>query len=283
MAFVRQRYGKANVRVLRVLRDAGRHEVREARIGVTLDGDFARAYTAADNSSVVPTDTMKNLVNVLALEHLEAANEPFAMAIAHCFLERYEQVSEAQVEIDETVWNRMSIAGRPHEHNFVRSESGTPFARVTATRSAREIVAGIRDLAIMKTTGSGFVDYLQDEYTTLPPTSDRILATRLCATWRFAGADRTAPAAFGDAAKAIRRALLRVFATSYSHSVQDSLYRMGEAALAAAPAIEEITLAMPNVHYLPIDLSGFGRDAKGRLFLPTDEPNGQIEATLRRQ
>ena len=283
MAFVRQRYGKANVRVLRVQRDAGRHEVREARIKVTLDGDFARAYTAADNSSVVPTDTMKNLVNVLALEHLDAANEPFALAIARCFLDRYEPVSEAQVEIDETVWNRMSIAGRPHEHNFVRSESGTPFARVTATRSAHEVIAGIRDLAIMKTTASGFVDYVQDEYTTLPPTSDRILATRLCATWRFGGAGNSKTAHFGDAADAIRAALLRVFATTYSHSVQDSLYRMGEAALAAAPAIDEITLAMPNVHYLAIDLSGFGRDAKGRLFLPTDEPNGQIEATLRRE
>ena len=283
MPFVRQRYGKANVRVLRVQRDAGRHEVREARIRVTLDGDFARAYTAADNSSVVPTDTMKNLVNVLALEHLEAANEPFALAIAECFLERYEQVSEAQVEIDETVWNRMSIAGRPHEHNFVRSESSTPFARVTATRSAREVIAGIRDLAIMKTTASGFVDYVQDEYTTLPPTSDRVLATRLCATWRFGGGGDSRPDHFGGAAGAIRAALLRVFATTYSHSVQDSLYRMGEAALAAAPAIEEITLAMPNVHYLAIDLSRFGRDAKGRLFLPTDEPNGQIEATLRRQ
>ena len=283
MPFVRQRYGKANVRVLRVQRDAGRHEVREARIRVTLDGAFARAYTAADNSSVVPTDTMRNLVNVLALEHLDAASEPFALAIAHCFLDRYEQVSEAQVEIDETVWNRMSIAGRPHEHNFVRSESGTPFACVTTTRSACEISAGIRDLAIMKTTGSGFVDYPQDEYTTLPPTTDRVLATRLCARWRFAGAGRAAPAAFGDAANAIRCALLQVFATTYSHSVQDSLYRMGEAALAAAPGIAEITLSMPNVHYLAIDLSDFGRDAKGRLFLPTDEPNGEIEATLRRQ
>ena len=283
MAFVRQQYGKANVRVLRVQRDAGRHEVREARIRVTLDGDFARAYTAADNSSVVPTDTMKNLVNVLALEHLDAANEPFALALAHCFLDRYEPVSEAQVEIDETVWNRMSIAGRPHEHNFVRSESGTPFARVTATRSAREVIAGIRDLAIMKTTASGFVDYVQDEYTTLPPTSDRILATRLCATWRFCGTGDSETEQFGGTADAIRAALLGVFATTYSHSVQDSLYRMGEAALAAAPAIDEITLAMPNVHYLPIDLSTFGRDTKGRLFLPTDEPNGQIEATLRRQ
>ena len=281
MPFVRQRYGKANVRVLRVQRAEERHEVREARVTVTLDGDFARAYTAADNSSVVPTDTMKNLVHVLALEHLDAANEPFALALAQCFLDRYEQVAEVQVEIDETVWSRMRIDERAHEHSFVRSESGTPFARVTATRSAREICAGVRDLAIMKTTGSGFVDYVQDEYTTLPPTTDRILATRLSATWRFA-VDHPRAADYGAVAEAIRSTLLRVFAATYSYSVQDSLFRMGEAALAAASDISEITLAMPNVHYLAIDLSGFGRDAQGRLFLPTDEPNGQIEATLRR-
>ena len=281
MPFVRQRYGKANVRVLRVQRAEERHEVREARVKVTLDGDFARAYTAADNSSVVPTDTMKNLVHVLALEHLDAANEPFALALAQCFLDRYEQVAEVQVEIDETVWSRMRIDERAHEHSFVRSESGTPFARVTATRSAREICAGVRDLAIMKTTGSGFVDYVQDEYTTLPPTTDRILATRLSATWRFA-VDHPRGADYGAVAEAVRSTLLRVFAATYSYSVQDSLFRMGEAALAAASDISEITLAMPNVHYLAIDLSGFGRDAQGRLFLPTDEPNGQIEATLRR-
>ena len=283
MAFVRQRYGKANVRVLRVQRASARHEVREARVEVSVDGDFARAYTAADNRLVVPTDTMKNLVNVLALEHLDAANEPFALAIAECLLDRYRQVAEARVEIEETVWSRMRIDGEPHDHGFVRSESGTPFARVTVTRSARDVVAGVRDLAIMKTTGSAFVDYVQDEYTTLPPTTDRILATRMCATWRFASAGPDQPPNYAAADDAIRAALLRVFAASYSYSVQDSMYRMGEAALAAAPGISEISLAMPNVHYLPIDLSAFGHDATGRLFLPTDEPNGQIEATMRRQ
>ena len=283
MPFVGQQYGKANVRVLRVQRARQRHEVREARVKVTLDGDFARAYTAADNSSVVPTDTMKNLVNVLAFEHVDAANEPFALAIAQCFLDRYPQVSETQVEVEETVWSRLRIDGQPHDHSFVRGEGGTPFARVTATRSTREIVGGVRDLAIMKTTESGFTGFPQDEYTTLAPTTDRILATRLRAAWRFADAGHGPGGDFSGTAAAIRAALLRVFAATFSHSVQDSLYRMGEAALAAAPAITEITLAMPNVHYLAIDLSAFGRDAPGRLFLPTDEPNGQIEATLRRK
>ena len=281
MAFVRQRYGKANVRLLRVHRGETRHEVREVRVTVTLDGDFARAYTAADNRAVVPTDTIRNLVNVLALEHLEAANEPFALAVAQRFLDRYQQVSEARVEVEESAWSRLRIDGQPQQHSFVRAEGGTSFAQVTVTRSSREVRAGIRDCTIMKTTESGFVDYLQDEYTTLAPTTDRILATRLCATWRFA--DAALPADCTAVADAIRAALLRVFATTYSYSVQDTLYRMGEAALAAAPAIIEITLEMPNLHYLPLDLSAFGRNAAGHLFLPTDEPSGQIEATLRRE
>ena len=282
MPFVRQRYGKANVRVLRVQRAEDRHQVRESRVTIILDGEFSRAYTDADNASVVATDTMKNLVNVLALQQLEATNESFALAIAQCFLDRYEQVAEARVRVEETVWGRMLIDGREHGHGFVRAEGGTPFACATVSRSSREVEAGFHDFAIMKTTGSGFVDYLQDEYTTLPPTTDRILATRMAAAWRFEGGTLSDDGDYDAVAEAIREALLRVFATTYSYSVQDSLYRMGEAALAVAPGIREVTLRMPNVHYLPIDLSPFGQDALGTLFLPTEEPSGQIEATLRR-
>ena len=282
MPFVRQRYGKANVRVLRVQRAEDRHQVRESRVTIILDGEFSRAYTDADNASVVATDTMKNLVNVLALKHLNAANESFALTIAECFLDRYQQVSEARVRVEETVWGRMLIDGRDHGHGFVRAEGGTPFACATVTRASREVEAGFHDFAIMKTTGSGFVDYLQDEYTTLPPTTDRILATRMAAAWRFEGGTLSDPETTTRWQSAIREALLRVFATTHSYSVQDSLYRMGEAALAAAPGIREVTLRMPNVHYLPIDLSPFGQDALGTVFLPTEEPSGQIEATLRR-
>ena len=283
MPFVRQRYGKANVRVLRVQRGEDRHQVRESRVTVALDGEFSRAYTDADNASVVATDTMRNVVNVLALEHLDAANEAFALTIGQCFLDRYRHVSEARVRVEETVWGRMRIDGREHGHGFVRAEGGTPFACATVRRSSREVEAGFDDFAIMKTTGSGFVDYLQDEYTTLSPTTDRILATRMAAAWRFEDGALRDDGRYDTVAGAIREALLRVFATTYSHSVQDSLYRMGEAALAAVSAIREITLRMPNVHYLPIDLSPFGQDARGTVFLPTGEPSGQIEATLRRE
>lgn len=304
MSFVQQRYGKANIRMLRVQRCAERHAVRETRIKVTLDGAFARAYTEGDNASVVATDTMKNIVYALAAEHLETANEPFALAAAQCFLERYAHVTSARIELEETPWQRMQIGGQPHAHSFVQAAEGIPFADVRLTRAeqdiaaqvfipptwhpvtsnvrltgtAQDIASGFRDLAIMKTTASGFAGFHRDEYATLPETDDRLLVTRLQARWHFA----RLPADCADIAETVRAELLRVFAGTYSQSVQDSLYRMGEAALAAAPDITDITLSMPNIHYLPVDLSPFGEDAQDRLFQPTTEPHGHIEATLQR-
>ena len=39
---------------------------------------------------------------------------------------------------------------------------------------------------------------------------------------------------------------------------------------------------MPNKHHLAFDVSRFGIDNRNEVFVPTDEPYGLIEATLRR-
>ena len=62
----------------------------------------------------------------------------------------------------------------------------------------------------------------------------------------------------------------------------DLTARMVRAALAKVPEIGEISLACPNKHYVPIDLAPFGLDNPGTVFLPTDEPHGQIEAVVSR-
>ncbi len=278
MPFVHQKYGKAQMRLLRVHRQADCHEVREARVKVMLAGDFAAAYTAADNAQVIATDSMKNLVHMLALEHLQADNEAFAAAIAETFLDRYAHVDQVTVELAEMVWQRMEIDGQPHPHSFLSGEGGQPWCHVTRTRAAQTMRSGIHNLQVMKTAESGFRHFWRDEYTTLPETADRILCTRLQAVWNYVDT----PASYPAVTAAVRSALLRVFATTYSASVQDTLYRMGEAVLVTVPEAGEITLAMPNLHYHPIDLSVLGRDATHRLFLPMDEPHGDIEATLRR-
>ena len=130
----------------------------------------------------------------------------------------------------------------------------------------------------MKSTQSGWDQYMKDAYTTLPETRDRICATSMNAAWRW----RAEPSDYAAANAKVLSEMLKVFATTYSESVQDSLYRMGSAALVAVPDILDISLACPNKHYLLINLAPFGLDNDNQVFLPTDEPHGQIACTVGR-
>jgi urate oxidase len=278
MALVKSTYGKARVRVMRIHRDGERHEVRELSLQVMLTGDFARVYTHADNTLAVATDTIKNIVNVVARENLALDTEPFCVAIAQRFLKEYPQVGTVTVDALETKWVRLAVDGVPHAHSFVLDNNGKNSAKVHATRQDIAMASGLSGFTFMKTTASGWDRFVQDEYTTLPETRDRMCATAMDATWRW----QSAPANYPAANARIIETMLKVFATTYSESVQDSLYRMGTAALAAVPELIDITLACPNKHYLLINLAPFKMDNDNQVFLPTDEPHGQIECTVGR-
>jgi urate oxidase len=270
------RYGKGRVRVLKVLRDGATHTVKELEVAVSLEGDFAASFTAADNTLVVPTDTIKNIVNALAHERLQSESEPFADGLATHLLERYPQVGRVHVELEERIWTRLRIGASPHPHTFVHADRARPVVRLVASATERTLESGIRELLILKSSGSGFEHFPRCEHTTLAETADRILATSLSATWRWA----KRPPSYMAANAAIVQAMLGPFATRYSPSVQTTLFEMGSAALDVSPGIESITLTMPNLHCLRIDLSPFGRENANELFVPTDEPHGQIEATV---
>ncbi|MCE2468617.1 MAG: urate oxidase [Caldilineaceae bacterium] len=272
-------YGKARVRVLRLVREQTRHRITEISFDLALLGGFDRAYTHGDNADVVPTDTMKNTVYVMACEHPDLETEPLGLKLAQGMLERYGHVSEVRIDMVETPWHRLDVNGSAHPHSFVQSQACTPMAQVVATRAGHTVRSGFRNLALMKTTGSGFAGFLRDEVTTLPEVDDRILATRVQADWTYG----TAPSDYARTSGIIRRTLEEVFAATYSKSVQDSLWRMGGTVLERIPEVENITLSMPNLHYHAIDLTRFGLDSSSHLFLPTDEPHGHIEATVARE
>lgn len=272
---IAHQYGKARVRVLRVLRDGATHRIKDISVTVLLEGDFASSYTSANNSKVVPTDTIKNTINVLAKQHLGDEIERFAIVLGDHFL-RYPQVREARIDISERNWERMEINGRPHPHSFQGGGESRMFTRVIRTRELQILQSGIRDLLILKSTGSGFENYPKDEFTTLRETADRILATSFSATWTF----EKLPEIFAETNASILSTMLTVFAEDYSPSAQNTLFQMGEAALAACTEISKIDLAMPNKHCLLIDLSPFGLENKSEVFVPTDEPHGEIEATV---
>ncbi len=278
MALVSNRYGKGRVRTLRVEKGEDRHIVREMTLQVMLEGDFALAYTQADNRRVIATDTIKNIVNLVAREQVEADAEGFCAAVARRFLDTYGHVERVNVFGAETRWTRMIIDGVAHPHGFTLDANGQPVVRLTQTRLDSRLESGIENFTFMKSTGSGWADYLIDEYTTLPETHDRIAATSMNAYWLWA----VAPVDHAQSNCRVIEKMLEVFVTTYSAGVQDSLYRMGEAALGAVPEIAEISLACPNKHYLPLDLKRFGVAADNMVFTPTDEPHGQIECTVAR-
>ena len=272
------RYGKARVRVMKILREGPIHTLKDLEVAAYLNGDFASSYTSGDNSKVVATDTIKNTINVFAKEHLGEEIERFGLTLGEHFLTRYEQVREAEIQISERRWERLTVDGAPHPHSFAAGPEGRGFTRITCSNSEKTIRSGVRDLVILKSTGSGFENYPRDEFTTLPETADRILATSFSATWTF----KDQPDHYGRANEAILSAMLKVFANNYSPSAQTTLFQMGEAALAACAEISKLDLAMPNKHCLLINLAPFGLENKNEVFVPTDEPHGDITATVAR-
>ncbi len=278
MKLLSQNYGKSRVRVMKVLKQGATHTIKELSARVALEGDFDASYTQADNALVVPTDTVKNTVNVLAHDHLHTDNEPFARCLASHFLNRYEQVQRVTVTLQEQLWNRLSVDGAAHPHSFSQANRAQPFVRLVQEAGKAEMVSGVRDLIVLKSTASGFAGYPKCEFTTLPETTDRIFATAIEATWLWSGE----PASYSAANRAIVAAMLKSFAENYSPSVQATIWEMGQAALNACPEIAQITLALPNLHCLLLNLQPFGRDNPNVTFVPTDEPHGQIEATIAR-
>ena len=275
---VHDNYGKSKVRLMKVARHGARNELQNLTVNISLEGDFEAIHTVGDNSLCLPTDTMKNTVYALAgqTEEIEQI-EAFGQRLAAHFLANNSQVSRVSIGIFETLWNRMEFDGVGHSHSFVKGSEEKRTAKITASRERAVVESGVEDLIVLKTTGSGFAGYIRDKFTTLPETTDRIFSTAIKATWRYANAEDATDEVFHT----IRQTILHVFANHDSLSVQHTLYAIGEAILDKFTEVDKIAFSMPNIHCLPVDISKFGLENDNRIFVPTDEPHGLIEARLR--
>lgn len=277
---VHNNYGKSRVRLLKVARGDTKHELQNITVKIAFEGDFTKVHTVGDNSLVLPTDTMKNTVYALAQQMSEIEEiEGFALRLSDYFLVNNRQVTKVVIEIDEHGWTRIEVGGNPHEHAFTSSGEEKRTTRVSAARDeAPTVESGIKDLVVLKTTKSGFAGFIKDRYTTLPEASDRIFCTSVKTSWRYALAE----AATGKNWRDVRQTILETFAEHESLSVQHTLYAMGEAVLEKFPDVAEISFSLPNIHCLPVDFTRFGMENDNRIFMPTDEPHGLIEARLSR-
>ncbi len=274
------KYGKSRVRLVKVRRKAGQHDLREWMVEILLRGDFDSCFVEGDNSKILPTDTMKNTLYSLARDSASECLEDFAKELVEFFLEHNPQVSEAEVTISEKAWEHLQCGGQAQPTTFIQARGELQTTKVgRSQKGTLSVTSGFENLVIMKTSGSKFEGYIQDSLTTLPPSKDRLLGTVLSARWAYT----PTVVDFEPVRSEVREILLTVFAEHQSQSVQHTLYAMGKSVLENLPAVEDIELNMPNKHCLLVDLSHFGQDNPNEIFVPVDEPHGNIQARLRRQ
>ncbi|KAL1968571.1 hypothetical protein VTN77DRAFT_1781 [Rasamsonia byssochlamydoides] len=288
------RYGKDNVRVCKVHRDqkTGVQTVVEMTVCVLLEGEIDIAYTKADNSPIVATDSIKNTIFILSKQHPVTPPELFGSILGTHFIETYKHIHVAHVNIITHRWTRMAIDGKPHPHSFLRDGAETRNVQVDVTEGKGiEIASSISGLHVLKSTGSEFWGFIRDEYTTLPETRDRILSTEVDATWKWKTFDNLQAVKadipkFDRAWTLAREITLKTFAEDVSASVQATMYRMAEQIIAAVPEVETVDYSLPNKHYFEVDLSwhkglkNTGKDAE--VYAPQSGPNGLIKCTVSR-
>lgn len=265
-------YGKAAVRLVKVVRDGPEHELHDLTVDVQIQGNFTEAHLEGSNAAVLPTDTMKNTVYALAREGAVAPPEEFGIRLARHFASACPAATSVAITITVHPWERAGSTA------LVRGSVERRLTTVTSSGASIAVEGGIEGLGMLRTSGSAFSGFLHDRYTTLKDATDRLMATDVSARWKYSRAPEDWQSSFRD----IRAALIATFSTHQSHSVQETLYAMGAAALGASEAVSEIRLVLPNRHHLLVDLSPFGLDNPDQIYVATAEPYGRIEAVVAR-
>jgi len=285
------RYGKGNVRLLRVVKDSPKHEVHELKAQILLEGEFTEAFTKGLNHQILPTETQKNTLYYLSKTLPIDPIENWVVLVAKYFIDRYSHISAVNLDVDVLSWSRIVVNGREHNHAFQKSLSGT---RTVSSRIGRDgslkIVSGFKDLQVLKTTQAGFEGFIKDEFTTLPEVKDRVLATKIACTWNYYPAAIKQNLEYNKIYNSISTAVLETFAGNpdtgvYSASVQQTIYDIGVRVLKENSSIQQYSMALPNVHYYKVNFAEYQSTIpnNNEVFFTFDGAHGQIEATIERK
>ncbi len=275
-------YGKAECRVVRVVRDGATHHVRDLNVSVALSGDMDEVHRSGGNANVLTTDATKNTVFAFAKEHGIESAEQFGIHLARHFVTSQPAIHRARIRIEEYGWERIP-AGQEGGHSFARTGRETRTTEVSFDGWRWQVVSGLKDLVVMNTTDSEFWGFVKDPYTTLQETRERILATEVTARWRYGwtGGESSAPE-WEDCYGRARGHLLEAFAGTYSYSLQQTLYAMGARVIENVDGIDEVRLSLPNKHHFLVDLAPFGLENDDEVYFAADRPYGLIEGTVLR-
>ncbi|NKX51323.1 urate oxidase, partial [Arthrobacter deserti] len=232
-----------------------------------------------DNAHVLATDTQKNTIYAFAKEYGITSPEEFLLALGRHFVGTVPWAAGGRWEAEHFGWERIQVQGQGHDHSFVRTGQEVRTAAVTIEDGAEHVLGGLKDLVVLKSTGSEFHGFPRDKYTTLPETTDRILATSVTVRWRFAPG---AAADYDASYAAVKALLLGTFAQTHSLSLQQSIFAIGRRILQERPELAEIRFVMPNKHHYPVDLGPCGLENNNEVFTAGDRPYGLMTPAVTR-
>lgn len=264
------RWGKSEVRLSKVHRGGVRDDFSDVTVQVLVEGDVEPAHVEGDNSSVLPTDTMRNTIYGLAQDGLTKDLEAFGALLCDHFVQRTD-IHSATATISERLWSRQTDTG------FTGGGSECRTAKIARGEDPGDS-AGVEGLVVLKTRGSAFAGFPKDDFTILPEKDDRLLATSVTAEWDY----ETTPDNTTAAWTTVRETIVEHFFGDWSASVQHQGYLMAEAVLDAVPEISQISFHLPNQHHLAFDLTKFGMTDHNTVFQPVSEPYGDIGFTVHR-
>jgi urate oxidase len=225
------------------------------RVTVEVFGDnFLPSYTEGDNSMVVATDSMKNLVLRETGSWAGATPESLLLHLGGLMLTDY-----AQMQALRMAWDEIPFAPAGGDVLFSRAGDDRAVADMRLEREGggvrvSELACGRRDMALLKLTGSAFTAFVRDGYTTLPDRRDRPLFIGLDVGWRYAdpadalGADPGRYVAAGQVSDLLRA----VFTEFVSESIQHLVHEMGLRMLARYPGLAEVSFEGRNLTRDPV-------------------------------
>ncbi|XP_037822349.1 uricase [Lucilia sericata] len=303
-------YGKDSVKVLHVKRDGPVHSIKEFEVGTHLKLYSKKDYFHGDNSDIVATDSQKNTVYLLAKKFGIENPEKFGLILASHFLNKYAHVEEVHIHVEEYPWQRIcqdQVGGttgacgdapnfstfnnrQKHNHAFIFTPTEVRYCDVVLRRTEpkQTVISGIRGLRVLKTTQSSFVNFVNDEFRSLPDQYDRIFSTIVDCSWEYS---RTNNVKFCQDWNTVKNIIIKKFAGdpnvgTSSPSVQHTLYLTEKEVLDALPEVSVISMTMPNKHYFNFDTKPFQSVVPGEnneVFIPVDKPHGTIYAQLARK
>jgi urate oxidase len=254
---------------------------------------FLPAYTAGDNSHVVATDSMKNIILRQALAYQGATTEGLLYHLGSYFLATYEDMGSLRLTARELRFDAarvpMDTGGGFGDSSLVFSREHGEHALATLSMGRAERGYAITEhccgrvgMELFKVTGSAFTHFVRDANTTLPERVDRPLFVAMDISWRYADtADLLEPERGRYVPAEQMRDLVRVvFHEFVSESIQHLVNEMGRRILDRFPQLAEVSFDAQNRTPDPAAVSE--ADDKVKVYTAPFAAYGLIRLTLRR-